>query len=169
PELIRTQIPSLLDLLAQIEMVRKRAVKTARDALEWNKLYAKAADAEVLLLSEKERAICERIAGRVEEEKTRKIYTEITSRLCELVRECSSLSSTQHIHSLWTGDEEKLAEYMREYFPKLTKQKSNQLFHSDLNEVEQLLLHDVGRRCASFLRDAADWEKGLEDEWVARG
>ncbi|KZT23572.1 hypothetical protein NEOLEDRAFT_1069400 [Neolentinus lepideus HHB14362 ss-1] len=161
PDLIRSQIPSLLDLLAQIELIRQRAVKAARDALAWNQYYTTSAQKSdgILLLSEKEREIIECIVDERRATAARTIYIGVIFKLCEL-----------HIHSLWKHSEgDQLGHYIREYFPSFTNDKSSRMFQLDLSEDDQRRLQEIGKGCFAFLDKASKWETELEEAWVMKG
>ncbi|TFY79523.1 hypothetical protein EWM64_g4492 [Hericium alpestre] len=156
PRLMFQQIPRLLDLLAQVELIRRKTMQQATSALVWQKWYLQRPIAEqddVVLLTESEASKLRGMTRKTEDQSSQTIYRGIIDAYVRL-----------HIKYLWATPTEAhlLPLYLRTYFPALfpvDAETSPPLFYKILSKEDREEHDKTVRHCIEFMSTAKDWEE----------
>ncbi|THH13129.1 hypothetical protein EW146_g7049 [Bondarzewia mesenterica] len=158
PTFLFDQTPEVLEIIAQIELIRQQATKYASQALVWNKYYAKELAEQAqdgILLDNHEVRIVSRLVER--DRSFRIIY-------CGIINNCMRL----HILHIWTGEKSHhLMRYLKLYFPTFSLTDvphPRQIYHQNLSEDEEENFYATALKCIQFIHDAAQWEEKIRDQ-----
>ncbi|KAI0065140.1 hypothetical protein BV25DRAFT_139314 [Artomyces pyxidatus] len=157
PTVLFEQVPELLDLLAQVELVRRKMHTLADSALQFQEHFRLQGASDIIFLAREEMKTLEKITSK-----------DIGSRdiFFQAMKVLVSLDITQ----LWISSEDShlLPLHFRTFFPRLSlgQLKTRWLFHATLSTQERDELElDTGLACQKFLRDAYLWEeKRIQEE-----
>ncbi|TFY77001.1 hypothetical protein EWM64_g7012 [Hericium alpestre] len=175
PRLIFQQIPRLLDLLAQVELIRRKTIQHATSALVWQKWYLQRPIAErddVVLLTESEASKLRGITRKTEDQSSQTIYRGIIDAYVRLVRQMLYLVALflplnvcyQHIKYLWVTPTEAhlLPLYLRTYFPAFfpaDSETSPPIFYKIMSNEDREEHGKTVTQCIEFMSATKDWEE----------
>ncbi|THH06970.1 hypothetical protein EW145_g3712 [Phellinidium pouzarii] len=170
PTFLYESIPTLLEILAQIEFTRSLVEKQAKTALALNARYTASSKPGVRILNHAEKKALKKIV----KDGIRLVYLE------EIVLQLYRL----YIHSLWISPKAYiLSKTMRSFFPSLFVKSGDRLadehwqglIHHDFSKEERERVHDVGEATKVFLSEAREWDlermayfkkRGLSEEEI---
>ncbi|EGN98720.1 hypothetical protein SERLA73DRAFT_73321 [Serpula lacrymans var. lacrymans S7.3] len=149
PNILFEQITDLLDLLANVDLFRQRALKQSADALVWNEFYKQQPNSGVRVLkpSQEERLL------RYKEQsiKDRRRYMLLVFNLCQL-----------DIYHLWpSSDPSLLPKRLKQYFPSSLSggdESSSLMLHFDLSDTEKKDMLVVRNESIEWMKDISEWE-----------
>ncbi|KAH8115454.1 hypothetical protein DFH11DRAFT_107800 [Phellopilus nigrolimitatus] len=162
PTLLYEDIPSLLDIIGQIEHIRCLAVEQANAALALNTRYTFKPKPGVRLLDASEKKTLKKIAKEEKAENCRMVYRE------EIILSLYRL----HIYRLWTSPQlYTLHKVMRSFFPSLSVKSGDpwadeywqSLHNIHFTREERELVHGVGEATKAFLAEAYKWDQSRKE------